>query len=95
MTEPGGDIVRLRSKDVSWRTVGDQVIVLDGRNWAYLSVNEAGERLWAMLDDGATRESMAAALVAEYGIGEDQARSDVDEFLAGLRRHDLIEDAAS
>lgn len=86
--------MRLRSKDVSWRTVGDQVIVLDGRSWAYLSVNEAGERLWELLAKGATRESLAAALTGEYGIDADQARSDVDAFLAGLRSHGLIEEGS-
>ena len=84
--------MRLRGRDVSWRTVGDEVIVLDGRSWAYLSVNGSGELLWNLLAGGATEAELADALVREYAIDASQARQDVREFVRALREHDLLDE---
>ena len=93
MTASEPDIMRLRGQDVSWRTVGDEVIVLDGRSWAYLSVNESGERLWKLLTDGATESQLVSALVTEFDVDEARARDDVRAFVAALRAQDLLEPA--
>ena len=93
MTASDPDIMRLRGQDVSWRTVGDEVIVLDGRSWSYLSVNESGERLWKLLAAGATESQLVGALVAEFDVDEARARDDVREFVDALRAQDLLEPA--
>jgi hypothetical protein len=85
-----GQVMRLRDGDVSWRTVGDEVIVLDGRSWAYLSVNGSGELLWSLLARGATEAQLGDALVRDYEVDDARARADVRAFLDALREHDLI-----
>lgn len=82
--------LKLRDEDLSWRQVGDEVIVLDLRSNAYLSINQSGTALWEMLVDGSTPATMAARLVADFGVEEDRARRDVEEFVAMLRDRELL-----
>jgi Coenzyme PQQ synthesis protein D (PqqD) len=78
------DALRIRDEDLSWRQVGDEVIVLDLRSNSYLSINESGTALWQMLVDGSTPEGMTARLTTDYGLDQDTAQSDVDAFVAML-----------
>jgi hypothetical protein len=83
--------IRLRDEDVTWRSVDDEVIVLDRRSWAYLSVNGSGALLWPRVVDGTTRPDLVEALVAAYAIEPDNAAADVDAFVGMLREHDLLQ----
>ena len=82
--------LKIRDEDLSWRQVGDEVIVLDLLSNAYLSINRSGTALWEMLVDGSTPTTMAARLVTDYGVEESRARSDVEEFVAMLDDRDLL-----
>lgn len=83
--------LKLRDEELSWRQVGDEVIVLDLRSNAYLSINQSGTALWEMLVDGSTPATMAERLVSEFSVDEDRARADVDAFLAMLAERDLLQ----
>jgi hypothetical protein len=67
-----------------------EVIVLDHRSWAYLSLNDSGAVLWTRLVDGATRSELAAALTGAFEVEEARARDDVDRFVETLVEHDLL-----
>lgn len=49
-----------------------------------VNLNETGEFLWELLATEQTVESLAAALEKEYGVPNDQALTDVENFLFGL-----------
>ena len=82
--------LKIRENDISWRRIGDEVIVLDLRSNAYLSINQSGTALWDMLVDGATSETMAARLVSDFALDEERARTDVDAFVAMLSDRGLL-----
>lgn len=82
--------LKIRDDDLSWRQVGDEVIVLDLRSNAYLSINQSGTTLWEMLVDGSTPATMAARLVSDFGVEEHRARTDVDEFVTMLEDRELL-----
>jgi hypothetical protein len=82
--------LKLRNDDLSWRQVGDEVIVLDLRSNAYLSINQSGTTLWELLVDGSTPATMAARLVSEFGAEEGQAQHDVDAFVEMLTKRGLL-----
>ena len=46
--------LKIRDEELSWRQVGDEIIVLDLRSNAYLSINQSGTALWDMLVEGTT-----------------------------------------
>jgi hypothetical protein len=85
-----GEDLKIREDDLSWRQVGDEIIVLDLRSNAYLSINHSGTALWDMLVDGSTPTTMTTRLVAAYGVDEERARKDVEEFVTMLADRGLL-----
>ena len=83
-------VFRLRS-GVDWRDVQGDVVALDLRRSVYVATNDAGTVLWSRLSEGATREELVAALLAEFDVVSDIAETDVDAFLHRLEELDLIE----
>lgn len=81
---------RLRSEDLDWKQIDDEIVILDGNRAAYLSVEGSGVVLWHALQVGSTREALIDALVAAYGIDRDRAGTDVDAFLTTLAEKDLL-----
>lgn len=49
-----------------------------------LTLNESGALLWKALEQGADRETLADALLAEYIVSREEALADADEFLRKL-----------
>ncbi|WP_028065228.1 PqqD family protein [Solirubrobacter soli] len=85
--------LKLRGEGVAWTDVDGEIVALDEAAAVYLAANEAGGMLWRALADGATQESLSAALAAEYGIDAARAEADTEAFLAALRERGLLEGA--
>lgn len=56
-----------------------------------LTLNDTGVMLWNLLSDETDREYLADALVAEYGIDQTIALTDVDDFLEAIRKIGCLE----
>ncbi len=41
--------LRLRTDDLEWREIDSDIVVLDGRDATYLTLNGSGALLWRML----------------------------------------------
>jgi len=82
--------LRLRTDDLEWREIDDEIVLLDGREATYLSTNGSGSILWRALAAGTTREQLASALVDAYGIDERRATADAEEFVAALASQGLL-----
>ena len=79
------------------RQVMDYYIVMGVGDAAYtpyeiMSLNETGAFLWQILEKGAEKEALAAALVKEYEVDEPTAEKDVEIFLTKLRERELIDE---
>lgn len=85
------ETLRLRSDDLTWRTVEGEIVVLDQRSSTYVAVNPTGAVLWPMLVEGASREELTAELVARFGVDQQRAGSDVDSFVGRLADRDLLQ----
>ena len=55
-----------------------------------ITLNETGAFLWQQLQQERTAEDLVAALLAEYEVGEDVARADVDKFIVSLTESELL-----
>jgi hypothetical protein len=83
--------LRLRTDDLSWREIDDEVIAVDVETSTYLGTNKAGALLWRRLGSGgATRQELADLLVQTYGIEHGRARADVGAFLDDLAARGLL-----
>ena len=60
--------------------IGEAVLNLNG----ILTLNDTGSMLWRMLEEGSTKEDLAARLVSEYDVKYDEAYADVCEFVDKL-----------
>ena len=56
-----------------------------------VSLNKTGVYLWNRLKDGASEAEMTSGLLEKYsGVTEEQAASDVKNFLEELRKRSLL-----
>lgn len=85
------ETLRLRADGLTWREIEGEVVVLDRRTWAYLSVNASGAGLWEKVVAGTTADELVDRLVAAHELPRDRARADVSAFIEVLREHDLLD----
>ena len=74
--------------------LGDGAVLLNLKTKFYYSLNETGLVLWRHLDTAQSEEELCAGLLAEYDLGEDQARDAVASFVETLRKEELLTDAS-
>lgn len=67
--------------------MGDAALAFAGM----ITTSEVGAFLIELLKNDVTREEMARKLMAEYEVDADTAYGDLDEFLAQLKKLDLLE----
>lgn len=56
-----------------------------------IKLSESGAFLWGLLEKGADREELIAAILEEYAVDEATAAADIDRFIAKLSEVDLLE----
>ena len=57
---------------------------------AMISTNETGAFLWEKLKSDTTEEALLSALLDEYDVDEETAKSDISEFLKKLKDGELL-----
>jgi Coenzyme PQQ synthesis protein D (PqqD) len=82
--------LRLRTEELSWRKIDEEIVALDGRRSDYLAINGSGALLWPLLVDGATPEQLVTVLVDSYGIDESRAAADTEAFVSALSDQGLL-----
>lgn len=83
--------LKLRSADLHWREIDDEIVALEARRSNYVAANAAGTLLWRELAAGTTRDALADVLVDVYGIDRERARADADRFVAEVGAQGLLE----
>jgi hypothetical protein len=79
-------VLRIDTDRAVWREIADEVVILDVPTTTYLNLNKSARVLWRRLDRGA----MPTELAASYGIAQDEAANDVQDFLDALRVRSLL-----
>jgi hypothetical protein len=90
-TAPGDEELRLRTSELTWRAVDEDIVVLDLRGSTYFSLNSSAAVLWEAIAGGASRAELARCLVDRYGIEAEHAAADVEAFVAELQAKELLE----
>lgn len=55
-----------------------------------INLNETGAFLWKALEKGATEEELLKAMLEEYDVDEETARSDINAFIQKLQEAKLV-----
>jgi Coenzyme PQQ synthesis protein D (PqqD) len=83
---------RIRSDQLSWRAVADEVVILDFETAAYWTLNDTGAALWERLASGpATVEQLVDQLIGEFDVTREVARLDLEAFLTTCLERNMIE----
>lgn len=85
--------MRLRTEDLTWQEIDEEVVVLDLKASTYLKLNGTGALLWKELDRGAELADLVQQLTSTYAVSFEQAREDVVSFLRQLAHAKLLESA--
>lgn len=78
-----------------FRTIANEYLLIPTGETALtvqglIALSESGSLLYQKLQNDCTREELIAALMAEYDVAEPTAGEDIDEFLAQMRRLDML-----
>jgi hypothetical protein len=79
------------SKHVRTSDTPDGAVLMNIKGGSMLTLNPIGSIVWQRLNEGRTPTQIAVQLASEFGISQEQAYADVNEFVEQLRAHELIE----
>lgn len=82
--------MRLRSSDISARTIGDETIILSLPSSRYFSVTGIGTRVFELLGEDRSLDELVEVIVGEYEVDAATARRDIEKFLDRLREAELL-----
>ncbi|MBN2126335.1 MAG: PqqD family protein [Deltaproteobacteria bacterium] len=86
----GPDMVLIRRQDVVTRVLDNQAILLCPETRRPFRLNEAGVRIWEMMDRPMRVEEMVASIQQSYQVDRDEALPDVLAFLGELISTNLV-----
>lgn len=81
------------STHVIWKVLGDEAVFLDTLNGEYYLLNETGSRIWALLSEGKSKDTVAETVASEFQTTFEIAKADIDELLDSLAKSGIIESA--
>lgn len=85
-------VFRIR-RDVRFRVVGEEAVIVRQENAEVLAINEVGASVLELLDSRRSVREILAALLEEYDADRDSLSSDVTRFLGELRDAGVVEEA--
>jgi hypothetical protein len=77
-------------QDVASELIDGEAIIIDLGTGMYFSLDQAGGRIWALLAEQRSLEEILACLVAEYEVGAQAARDDLENLVTQLLAENLI-----
>lgn len=83
------------SQHVRTTITQDGAVLMNIKGGSMLTLNPTGSIIWQRLSEGHTPTQIASQLASEFGISQEQASADVNEFLEQLDAHQLIESRES
>jgi hypothetical protein len=90
-----GAVRLVREGDFVTREVAGETIVVPiragvGELDSIYTLNEVGATIWSLIDGTRTADEIALAVVETFEVEPEQARRDVEEFLASLTEAGMI-----
>lgn len=82
------------SGDALGATLSDGAVLLHLHSKRYFSLNDSGTRIWELLQRETGVDEIVEALVQEFDVEADAARTAVEALIAELLEERLIESAA-
>ena len=85
-------VFRIR-RDVRFRVVGEEAVIVRQENAEVLALNEVGASVLELLDSRRSVREVLDALLEEYDADRDSLSTDLTRFLGELRDAGVVEEA--
>ena len=72
------------------RVIDDETVLLNLETGIYFGVDQVGQRIWQLVGEGRSLQSIADAIVAEYEVDAPRAETDVLDFARTLLAKGLL-----
>ena len=86
--------MKLKQEFVLRQVAGEYVLIpIMKKNDSFsgvITLNETGVFIWKLLENGASREEILAALLEEYDVTQEHAEKNLDDFCANLQKLDIL-----
>lgn len=83
------DKVVSRNKDVAWRVLDGEAILISAEESMLHSLDEVGTRIWELADGVNTVRDIVRLICDEFEVDPAQAEQDVIEFVTNLASDQL------
>lgn len=77
--------------NILFQEVDGEAVLLSLDEGCYYGLDELGTRIWKLIQQDLDSDQVVAAIVEEYEVEPEQARSDLDAFLSDLEQSGLIQ----
>ncbi len=84
------NLIVVSSNDQISRDLGGEAVILNMKSGVYCGLNEVGARIWELLKEPKSVQSIMDTLLEEYEVVTDQCKSDLLALLQELSDNDLI-----
>ena len=84
------DKVVPRRKQVPWRVLDTEALVVNVKTGMLYPLNSVGTRIWELCDGERTLPEIVAALAAEFEADERIIREDAERFIVELAEASLV-----
>jgi hypothetical protein len=71
--------------------VEGETVILDLGSGHYFGLDVVGTRIWQLLGEGRSRETLVRTMIAEFDVDEERLRRDLEALLADLLARGLVE----
>jgi hypothetical protein len=75
---------------LAWQLVGDEAVIVDLDGGRMLGLSAVASFIWPRLETH-DENQLVDAITGQFEVSDDQARADVERFLAELREKQLLQ----
>lgn len=79
-----------RNPDLIFSDMDGETVMMSIQNGEYYGLDEVGSRIWQLLENPESAETLTQKLIEEYEVSQETCLSDVMEFLNILAEKQLI-----
>ncbi len=79
------------SRDVVFRELGGEMVLLNLKTGVYFGLNESGTQMWTLLMQGGEPAQVVDALAQDYDVNRAQLEKDLSALVRVLREKGLVE----
>ena len=82
---------KVNSENISFRVVGDEVLILNLDNGSTFSLNLSGTHIWKALDKGYPLSEILTMLAELYNFPKEELKKDMFKLVKSLLKEQLTE----